>query len=93
MLDVATFFYKHLLGFEARRDIHLEPIFLNPDELITDEENLLLQNLYLKRIFKILLWSLMPMVHLVLMASPFSLNRHFGISLNWILWLKGQSCP
>lgn len=43
MLDVATSFYKHLLGFEARPDIHLGPNFWNPDELVTDEEDLLLQ--------------------------------------------------
>ena len=63
MLDVATFFYKHLLGFEGRRDIHLGPNFWNPDELVTDVRIFFCKNIYLKTVFKILLWSLVPMVH------------------------------
>ena len=43
MLDVATSFYKNLFGTEDKLNVHLGPSFWEEDDLVTNEENDLLQ--------------------------------------------------
>lgn len=43
MLDVATSFYKNLFGFESKHNISLDPSLWREDELVTREENDMLQ--------------------------------------------------
>ena len=43
MLEVATDFYKNLFGFESKHNICLGPSFWEENELVTQEDNDLLQ--------------------------------------------------
>jgi hypothetical protein len=43
MLLVASDFYKNLFGFEAKPNVHLGMNFWEPDDLVTDKENDLLE--------------------------------------------------
>jgi hypothetical protein len=87
MMKIVVDYYKSLFGFEENLDINLANDFWNVEDLVSVEQNCLLDAVFLKMRLEMLCLALMLRGPLVLMASLFFFINIFGSLLKMTFWL------